>query len=87
MFNFFRNSALEMRIARMEHLKKIKLNKSLEQLARNHKLLVDLKEVRKDWQDTLGPYHKHQLAKHYGIFEDLYGEGYFIPRNNLEVCY
>lgn len=71
----------------MEHLKKIKADTNLEQLARNYKLEIDLNEAKKEWLETLGPQHKKQIAEHYGIFEHLYGEGYFIPYLNLEVQY
>ncbi|XP_068632622.1 large ribosomal subunit protein mL38 [Battus philenor] len=73
--------------ARLEHVKKLKNNKDLENLARNHKLKVNLEEVKKEWLKTLGPNHKRQIAEHYSIFEHLYGEGYFIPYVNLKIEY
>lgn len=76
-----------MRNARVDHLRKLKNDKKLEQLARNHKLEIDLAEARKEWLNTLGPFHKRQIAEHYGIFEHLFGEGYFIPYLNLEIHY
>ncbi|XP_021183599.3 large ribosomal subunit protein mL38 [Helicoverpa armigera] len=75
------------RISRLDHLKKNKADKELEQLARNNKLEIDLNEVKKEWLNTLGPQHKKQIADHYGVFEHLYGEGYFVPYLNLEVLY
>ncbi|CAH0702413.1 unnamed protein product [Spodoptera exigua] len=75
------------RRSKLDHLKKIKADKNLEQLARNHTLEIDLNEAKKEWLNTLGPQHKKQIADHYGIFEHLYGEGYFIPYLNLEVLY
>ncbi|KAH9631181.1 hypothetical protein HF086_005952 [Spodoptera exigua] len=75
------------RRCKLDHLKKIKADKNLEQLARNHTLEIDLNEAKKEWLNTLGPQHKKQIADHYGIFEHLYGEGYFIPYLNLEVLY
>lgn len=59
----------------------------MEQLARNHQLQVNLENVRTEWLKTLGPLHKKQIADHYGIFEHLYGEGYFVPHLNIEVFY
>ncbi|XP_061703871.1 large ribosomal subunit protein mL38 [Cydia pomonella] len=82
-----KNSSSELRDARIERMKKVKADKNLEQLARNHKLKVDLSEVRKEWLNTQGPNHKKQVADHYGIYEHLYGEGYFVPYKNLEVLY
>ncbi|XP_072938538.1 large ribosomal subunit protein mL38 [Epargyreus clarus] len=75
------------REACLKHLKRIKTNTELEQLARHNKLEVDLDTVRKDWLELLGPQHKKRIAEHYGIFEHLYGEGYFTPFLNLEVLY
>ncbi|KPI92839.1 39S ribosomal protein L38, mitochondrial, partial [Papilio xuthus] len=74
-------------IARLEHLKKLKSDKELEHLARNHKLEINLEEARKEWLQTLGPNHKKQIAEHYGIYEHLYGEGYFVPHVNLDIHY
>ncbi|CAK1600995.1 unnamed protein product [Parnassius mnemosyne] len=73
--------------ARLEQLKKLKNDKQLEQLARNHKLEINLDEAKKEWLQTLGPKQKKQIADHYGVYEHLYGEGYFIPYVNLEVHY
>ncbi|KAI8422244.1 hypothetical protein MSG28_006135 [Choristoneura fumiferana] len=50
-------------------------------------LKVNLDEVRNEWLNTLGPHHKKQVAEHYGIFEHLYGEGYFVPFKNLDIFY
>lgn len=72
---------------RTDHLKKLKSDKNLEQLARSHKLQIDLEDARREWQNTLGPIHKKQIAEHYGIYEHLYGEGYFIPFQNMEIMY
>lgn len=83
----FRKITENDRISRIEHLKKLKADKKLEQLARNFELQIDLDEARKEWLQTLGPNHKKQIADHYAIFEHLYGEGYFIPYLNLEVLY
>lgn len=84
---FSRKSASQERNDRIEQIKKLKSDKKLEQLARNHKLEVDLSEVRNEWLKTQGPLHKKKIAEHYGVFEHLYGEGYFIPYTNLEVQY
>ncbi|KAG6455034.1 hypothetical protein O3G_MSEX009012 [Manduca sexta] len=82
-----RKNIYDIQKARTEHVKKLKCDPNLENLARNHKLEVDLNEVRKEWLETTGPYHKKQVADHYAVFEHLYGEGYFIPYLNLEVFY
>ncbi|XP_059046394.1 large ribosomal subunit protein mL38 isoform X1 [Achroia grisella] len=80
-------SASDIRTKRLEHIKNNKNDKNLEQLARNHKLELDLTKARIEWLKTAGPNQKKQIADHYGIFEHLYGEGYFIPFVNLDVYY
>ncbi|KAJ2950030.1 hypothetical protein O0L34_g11368 [Tuta absoluta] len=85
---FPRQKASEhLRQERTDYLKKLKNDKNLEQLARTQQLQVDVAEVRKEWTNTLAPFHKRQIAEHYGIYEHLYGEGYFIPHLNLEIFY
>lgn len=59
----------------------------LEKLSRTRKLLVDLRMVREDWLRTDGPSHIHRLAKHYGVYNDLYGDAYFMPTVQLNVSY
>ncbi|XP_012530639.1 39S ribosomal protein L38, mitochondrial [Monomorium pharaonis] len=59
----------------------------LERLSRNRKLLVDLQAVRQDWLRFDGASHIHRLAKHYGIYNDLYGDAYFMPVVPLDVSY
>lgn len=71
----------------MEHLKTIKSDRVMEQLARNVKLDVDLNEIRKEWLKTNAPIHKKQISDHYAIFDHLYGEGYFIPYLDLFITY
>ncbi|XP_045447672.1 39S ribosomal protein L38, mitochondrial [Melitaea cinxia] len=72
---------------RLEHSKSVKSNKNLEELARKCMLEIDLEQSKKDWLHSLGPVHKKQIADHYGVFEHLYGEGFFIPQLNLEIFY
>lgn len=59
----------------------------LEKLSRTRKLLVDLQTVREDWLRTNGVSHVHRLAKHYGIYDDLYGDAYFMPTVPLDINY
>ncbi|XP_028175002.1 39S ribosomal protein L38, mitochondrial [Ostrinia furnacalis] len=80
-----KKSSSQERNARIEHVKKLKADKNLEQLARKQKLDVDLVEVRKEWLINSGPNQKKVIADHYGVYEHLYGEGYFIPYVNLEI--
>lgn len=77
----------EVRDHRLQHLRKIKSDKNLEKSSRNLKLEINLEDVRKEWLKTTGPFHKKQIADHYGVFEHLYGEGYFLPHLNIDVLY
>lgn len=47
---------------------------------------IDLDEVKKDWFQST-PMHIKTIADHYGIYEHLYGDAYFIPRVPLNVGY
>lgn len=48
-------------------------------------VLIDLNEVQKDYDKTTRGFDLRILADHYGIFEDLFGAAYFIPRVNLNI--
>lgn len=48
---------------------------------------VSLKEVKEEWLKTAGPFHIRRIAEHYGVYDDLFGDAYFIPRVMLDVCY
>lgn len=50
-------------------------------------MLVDLEEVEKDWYENNGPSHIKRIADHYGIYEHLYNEGYFLPKVHMNVLY
>lgn len=62
-------------------------NVELEKLSRARKLLVDLQTVREDWLRIDASSHIYRLAKHYGIYDDLYGDAYFMPTVSLDVSY
>ncbi|KYN02416.1 PREDICTED: 39S ribosomal protein L38, mitochondrial [Cyphomyrmex costatus] len=59
----------------------------LEKSSRTRKLLVDLKTVKEDWLRIDGPSHIHRLAKHFGVYNDLYGDAYFMPVVPLNISY
>lgn len=48
---------------------------------------VNLSDVRKDWLETIGPFHIRRIADHYSVYEHLFGDAYFIPRVNLQVFF
>ncbi|KAF5273324.1 hypothetical protein FQR65_LT04746 [Abscondita terminalis] len=62
-------------------------NSELEEKSRNKKLLIDLEEVRKDWIKTSSPYQIKEIADHYGVFNDLFGDAYFAPQVYLDISY
>lgn len=50
-------------------------------------MLIDLSDVKTEWLATAGPYQIKKIADHYGIYEHLFGDAYFIPRVPLTVSY
>nr|XP_026484649.1 39S ribosomal protein L38, mitochondrial [Vanessa tameamea]XP_026484658.1 39S ribosomal protein L38, mitochondrial [Vanessa tameamea] len=82
-----KKSSSKAREERMELSKTSKNDKKMEELARKGLLEIDMEKSKKDWLQSLGPMHKKQIADHYGVYEHLYGEGFFIPQLHLEVFY
>nr|XP_022915739.1 39S ribosomal protein L38, mitochondrial [Onthophagus taurus] len=72
---------------RIEVVKANKQNENLEKLSRNKKLLVNLDESKKDWLETDGPQHIKAIANHFGIYDHLFGDAYFIPRVPINILY
>ena len=48
---------------------------------------LDLDEVETDWESGAGPHQLRVLAQHYGIFNHLFGNAYFVPRVFLNISY
>ena len=48
---------------------------------------VPLLDVEKEWRKESAGSHIETLAKHYGIYGDLFNGDYFTPVINLYVCY
>lgn len=46
---------------------------------------INLDEVKRDWLATSGQFHIRDLAKHFGIYQDLFGTAYFVPRIPLDI--
>ncbi|KZC04668.1 PREDICTED: 39S ribosomal protein L38, mitochondrial [Dufourea novaeangliae] len=65
----------------------IRMNPEAERQSRKRLLSVDLNQVKETWLDTLGPIHVHKIAYHYGIFQDLFGDAYFMPVVPLKIDY
>lgn len=72
---------------RVEHLRRNKADRELELAARKNTLNIPLEEVEQEWSKNEGPEHIRVAAEHYGIFEHLFGDGYFLPVVNLEINY
>ncbi|XP_015269954.1 PREDICTED: 39S ribosomal protein L38, mitochondrial [Gekko japonicus] len=62
-------------------------NVELERASRLRTLLIPLDEVKAEWERTRGPYHKQRIAKHYGLYHDLFDDATFVPRVLLRVEY
>lgn len=50
-------------------------------------VLIPLDEVRAEWERTSGPFHKQRVAKHCGVFRDLFKGATFTPWVALRVHY
>ncbi|XP_005186602.1 large ribosomal subunit protein mL38 [Musca domestica] len=72
---------------RWAHIKAQRANTELEKKTRSQQLLIDLKQVDQDYGLTTRGFDLRVIADHYGIFEDLFGAAYFIPRVNLNIQY
>ncbi|EEZ99758.1 large ribosomal subunit protein mL38 [Tribolium castaneum] len=72
---------------RLKVLKALRKNPDLEKLARNKKLLIDLEEANNVWLKTSGLYHVKAIADHYGVFEHLFGDAYFLPVVSLKLYF
>lgn len=79
-----RSQELKERIA---ILRASRSNPEIERLSRTKQLEVSLKDVREEWLKTAGPFHIRRVAEHYGVYDDLFGDAYFIPRVKLDVHY
>ncbi|XP_055380790.1 39S ribosomal protein L38, mitochondrial [Condylostylus longicornis] len=80
-------SRKEVRQSRIEHLKKQKQNQDLERLSRSNSLSINLDAVRKESNFTAAPFQLKTIADHYGIYKDLFGNAYFIPRINMDIFF
>ncbi|XP_023158360.1 39S ribosomal protein L38, mitochondrial isoform X2 [Ceratitis capitata] len=86
-FPHLKSSRSEQLKQRLTHLKARRSNEELEKLARSNKLLIDLDEVQKEYRATTGQFDLRVIADHYGVFDDLFGLAYFVPRVALNIQY
>ncbi|KAK2582346.1 hypothetical protein KPH14_004682 [Odynerus spinipes] len=59
----------------------------LERKARKREINIDLDKIKEIWWKTNAPDHICRIAKHYGIYQDLYGDAYFLPTVPLQIDY
>lgn len=50
-------------------------------------MLIDLKKAKQTYLQQEGPNHIKVIADHYGVFEHLFGDAYFIPRVPLNIFF
>jgi len=79
---FLKASRAEDYRQRQQHLRSLKSSSELNETSE-----ISLEEVRKEWLKTSGPFHIKTIVEHFNIFEDLYGEAYFVPRVPLDISY
>ncbi|XP_071534080.1 large ribosomal subunit protein mL38 [Panulirus ornatus] len=72
---------------RLQLAKALQGSALLDRQSRERDLKLDIDEVQAVWETTAGPHHIRTLAQHYGIFTDLYGNAYFVPRVILKIHY
>ncbi|XP_067641820.1 large ribosomal subunit protein mL38 [Eurosta solidaginis] len=86
-FPQLKSSRSEQLKQRLAHLKAQRSNEHIEKLARSNKLVIDLDKVQRDYRLTTGQFDLRVIADHYGIFDDLFGLAYFVPRTELNIQY
>ncbi|XP_056361822.1 39S ribosomal protein L38, mitochondrial isoform X2 [Oenanthe melanoleuca] len=68
-------------------LRENRQNAEMERAARLRTVLIPLEDVRAEWERTSGPFHKQRVAKHCGVFRDLFRGATFTPWVALRVHY
>ncbi|KAK7083772.1 39S ribosomal protein L38, mitochondrial [Halocaridina rubra] len=86
-FSTAKRSRREKLYSQIEKSKALKQDETLERLARLKLLKVDLDDVQEQWTTTGAPAQTFVLAKHYKIFQDLFGNAFFVPHVYLNVFY
>jgi large subunit ribosomal protein L38 len=46
---------------------------------------VPLTGVKEEWLKTVGPSQIKMIADHYGIYDHLFGDAYFVPRVMVDI--
>ncbi|XP_015609239.1 39S ribosomal protein L38, mitochondrial [Cephus cinctus] len=71
----------------LSELKQHRSDSEYERKARHRELIIDMEAEKKDWLQTSAPLQCKTIAKHYEIFEHLYGDAYFYPIVPLDIDY
>ncbi|KAI4471810.1 phosphatidylethanolamine-binding protein [Holotrichia oblita] len=82
-----RQSRSQLLKKRIEITKANRNNPQLEKSARHRELNINLDEVQNEWLQTEGPHHIKTIADHYGVYQHLFGDAYFLPRVPLRLTY
>ena len=48
---------------------------------------IPVDQIKQEWFKTSGPFHLKRVAEHFNVFDDLFGEAYFVPRIPLQITY
>ncbi|XP_058793180.1 large ribosomal subunit protein mL38 [Phymastichus coffea] len=86
-FPLQKNQISNLRKQWIEEVKACRENPELEKKALLNQLSIDMDKIREVWLLTDAPYDIHRVAKHYGIFDDLYEDAYFYPVIPLTIDY
>lgn len=46
-----------------------------------------METVKNDWLQTSGNFHIRDIAQHYGVYQHLFGDAFFVPRVPLQISY
>lgn len=57
----------------------------LRQSKQSNSVEISLEDIRKEWLKTSAPFHIRAVAEHYNIYEDLFGDAFFLPRVPLTI--
>ncbi|XP_034941567.1 39S ribosomal protein L38, mitochondrial isoform X2 [Chelonus insularis] len=71
----------------MQYVKEVKKNPEFEKKARKKELLFDQEFTEEEWFNSNASKNIKNIANHYGVFQDLFGDAYFYPAFPLNVKY
>ncbi|XP_039286092.1 39S ribosomal protein L38, mitochondrial [Nilaparvata lugens] len=72
---------------RLKFLREQRKNSDIEIISNRGEHIIPLADVSVEWQRTIGPFHLKNVAEHYGIFNDLFGDAYFYPQVPLDISF